>query len=64
MKRRELLEHLQRHGCVLLREGANHSIWQNPATGRREAIPRHAELKRHLARSICRNLSIEVPKGA
>lgn len=64
MKRRELLAHLQGQGCQLLREGANHSIWINPATGRKEAVPRHPEVKRHLARAICRNLSIMVPKGA
>lgn len=46
-----------------LREGGSHSIWVNPGTGRKEAVPRHNEVKRHLARSICRNLSIEVPKG-
>jgi mRNA interferase HicA len=40
MKRRELLAHMQAHGCQLLREGANHSIWVNPATGRKESIPR------------------------
>jgi mRNA interferase HicA len=64
MKRRELLAHLQQHGCRLLREGASHSIWFNPATQRKEAVPRHQEIKRHLARSICRNLSVEVTKGA
>jgi len=64
MKRRELIAHLQQQGCLLLREGANHSIWHNPETGRREAIPRHVEIKRGLVRSICRNLSVEVPKGA
>ena len=26
VKRRELVRHLERHGCELLREGANHSI--------------------------------------
>jgi hypothetical protein len=35
MKRRELLAHLQQHGCRLLREGASHSIWFNPATQRK-----------------------------
>jgi mRNA interferase HicA len=30
MKRRELLRHLNSHGCALLREGANHSWWLNP----------------------------------
>ena len=64
MKRRELLAHLQQQGCVLLREGSSHSIWVNPGTGRKEAVPRHHAVKRYLARSICRNLSIAVPKGA
>jgi predicted RNA binding protein YcfA (HicA-like mRNA interferase family) len=45
MKRRALLGHLQEHGCVPFREGGSHSIWQNPQTGRKEAIPRHAEIK-------------------
>ena len=63
MKRRALLGHLQEQGCVLLREGRSHSVWSNPQTGRKEAIPRHAELKKSLARSICRNLSVAVPPG-
>jgi len=29
MKRRKLLQHLQQHGCALLREGGNHSWWLN-----------------------------------
>src|SRR5258708_2056893 len=45
MKRRALLGHLQEHGCVPLREGGSHSIWSNPQTGRKEAIPRHSEIK-------------------
>jgi|GEM_PF-735232 len=39
MKRRALLGHLQEHGCVAVREGGSHSIWANPQTGRKEAIP-------------------------
>jgi len=39
MKRRALLGHLQEHGCVSHREGGSHSIWTNPQTGRKEAIP-------------------------
>lgn len=64
MKRRDLVRHLEVRGCQFLREGASHTIYTNPATGVREAIPRHAEIKRHLARSICRRLGVEVPKGA
>jgi mRNA interferase HicA len=59
-----LISPLQQHGCQLLREGGSHSVWINPTTGRKEAVPRHQEVKRHLARSICRNLSVEVLKGA
>ena len=64
MKRGELMRHLEAHGCQLLREGASHSIYVNPANGVRETVPRHSETKRHLARSVCRRLGIEVPKGA
>ncbi len=63
MKRRALLSHLQEYGCLAVREGGNHSIWSNPQTGRKEAIPRHKEIKKFLAHSICRNLSVPVPPG-
>lgn len=63
MKRRALLSHLQEHGCQVLREGASHSVWINPQTGRRETVPRHTEVKKHLARSICRNLAVPIPPG-
>jgi len=46
MKRRALLGHLQEHGCVPFRKGGSHSIWTNPQTGRKEAIPRHNEIKK------------------
>ena len=63
MKRRRRLGHLQAHGCVPLREGGSHSIWSNPQTRRKEAIPRHNDIKKFLAPSICRNLSVPVPPG-
>jgi mRNA interferase HicA len=58
LKRRDLLTHLSRHGCVLLREGAKHSWWINPANGKRTAIPRHTEIGAILARKICRDLAV------
>jgi mRNA interferase HicA len=58
MKRRALLGHLQEDGCAPVREGGHHSIWSNPQTGRKEAIPRHNEIKKHLARFI------PIPLGA
>ncbi len=61
MKRHELIAHLKRHGCVLIREGAKHSWWGNPANNRRSAVPRHTEIPDRLARKICRDLVIPDP---
>ena len=52
MKRRELEKRLRHAGCYLKREGGSHSLWINPRTGVVEAIPRHAEVKEHLAWKI------------
>jgi predicted RNA binding protein YcfA (HicA-like mRNA interferase family) len=58
MKRRDLERRLRMAGCVLKREGASHSIWINPATGVKEAIPRHNEIKEPLARKILASLGV------
>jgi mRNA interferase HicA len=58
MKRRDLEQRLRRAGCYLKREGANHSLWTQPATGATEAVPRHAEIKEPLAKSILRRLGV------
>jgi mRNA interferase HicA len=63
MKRRDLLEHLTRHGCRFVREGGEHSIWENPATGRRTSVPRHREIPEFTARRICRQLTIADPRS-
>jgi mRNA interferase HicA len=64
MKRAALLAHLNAHGCVLAREGGSHSIWKNPFSGEIQAVPRHREVKKFTARSICRKLGIPEPEGA
>jgi mRNA interferase HicA len=61
VKRRKLLEHLRSHGCELVREGANHSVWWNPASRRTSTVPRHTELFDQLARKICKDLGIPAP---
>jgi len=61
MKRRDLLLHLSALGCHLLREGGSHSWWSNASSGKRSAIPRHAEINHHLARKICRDLGVADP---
>lgn len=61
MKRRQLLDRLSTYGCVLRREGSNHSIHQNPATGKRTAAGRHTEIDNNAARKICKQPGIPAP---
>ena len=61
MKRRDLLRHLHQHGCQFVREGAEHSIWENLVTSRRTSIPRHREIPDYTAGRICKQLGIPLP---
>lgn len=58
MKRRDLIQHLERHGCEFLREGGNHSIYVNRKARKSSSVPRHREINEFLARKICRDLEI------
>ena len=61
MKRADLIRHVEQHGCVLFREGGNHSIYVNRRTRKSSSIPRHREINEYLARKICRDLEIPMP---
>ncbi len=61
MKRRDLLHHLERNGCGLLREGANHSVFVNRKAQKSTAVPRHREINEFLAVKICKDLEIPKP---
>jgi mRNA interferase HicA len=61
MKRRELIRHLEAHGCFLLRDRGKHTVYANPANNRVSAVPRHREINDYLARKICRDLGIPEP---
>ena len=61
MRRNDLIRHLNRNGCELLREGGNHSIFVNRETRSSTAVPRHREINDFLARKICRDLKIPEP---
>ncbi len=52
MKRVELIRHLKRNGCELLREGGAHSVYYNPNNNQTSAIPLHREINDFLARKI------------
>ena len=61
MKRRELERHLASNGCELLREGAKHSLYVNPANNQTSAVPRPREINDFLVRKICRDLGVPEP---
>ncbi|MEM9913801.1 MAG: type II toxin-antitoxin system HicA family toxin [Planctomycetota bacterium] len=63
MKRRDLERHLSEHQCQFVRRGGEHDMWQNMATGRKSAVPRHKEVKTGMVKGICRTLGIPLPKG-
>lgn len=58
MKRLDLIRHLAKHGCYLLREGGSHSLHVNPSNNETSAVPRHREINEFLCRKICRDLGI------
>ncbi|ELR99729.1 type II toxin-antitoxin system HicA family toxin [Gloeocapsa sp. PCC 73106] len=61
MKRRDLIHYLNQQGCQLVREGAEHSIWENPQNRRRTSIPRHREIPEFTTIRICKQLEIPPP---
>ena len=62
MKRKDLEKHLHKHGCHLLREGGRHSVYHNTENGQTSTVPRHTEIFTPLARKICKDLGIQMPR--
>jgi mRNA interferase HicA len=61
VKRKKLILHLQRHGCVILGEEGDHSRVLNPAKDLRSSVSRHDEINPHLMRKICKQLDVPIP---
>ncbi len=62
MKRRDLIQYIESHGCLFLREGGNHTVYINPnEMNAISTVPRHREVKEFLVRKICRDLKILGP---
>jgi mRNA interferase HicA len=62
MKRKILIQHLEKEGCVLLREGKKHTVYYHPEKEKFSTIPRHTEVVDVLARKICKDLGVLPPK--
>ena len=59
MKRTEFIRELREAGCVLLRHGARHDVYVNPATGQKQPVPRHTEIDDALATHIKKYLGLK-----
>jgi len=57
VKRRDLIKHLEKIGCVFIRHGGKHDWYQNPKTKASQPIPRHREVKEQLAKHIIKMLN-------
>jgi len=58
MKRNAFIKHLKTNGCVLIREGANHSMYMNSANGKKSTVGRHPTLSDLMCKIICKQLEI------
>jgi mRNA interferase HicA len=59
MKRKNFIRQLEKEGCVLLRHGSRHDVYQNPATGKKQPIPRHTEIDDQLIKHIRKYLGLK-----
>ena len=57
MKRKDLIKKLKESGCILIRHGSRHDLYKNPATDKKQPIPRHKEIDEHLAKHILKLLT-------
>ncbi|MCL2600884.1 MAG: type II toxin-antitoxin system HicA family toxin [Treponema sp.] len=57
MKRVDLIKIIEKNGAVFVRNGGSHDWYKNLDTGVAEAVPRHREIKEHLARKIIKRLA-------
>ena len=57
MKHRDLISKIEELGGVFIRHGGKHDWYQNPVSKIAQPVPRHREIKEHLARHILKMLS-------
>jgi mRNA interferase HicA len=58
MKRNAFLKYLKANDCVLVREGANHSLYMNTKNKKKSTVGRHPELSDLMCKIICKQLEI------
>jgi predicted RNA binding protein YcfA (HicA-like mRNA interferase family) len=63
MKTTNFIKFLNLNNCVLIREGGNHSVFQNQLNKKITSVPRHKEVKNNLVKKICKDLDIPAPQS-
>ena len=58
----ELIRLLKKNGCCLVRNGANHDIYQSPITGKLFSVGRHAkeEVRTGTLKGILKDAGIQM----
>jgi predicted RNA binding protein YcfA (HicA-like mRNA interferase family) len=56
---RKVLRALAKHGFIVLREGAGHTILRRESDGCQIAVPRHRELKRGTVRGMAADANVD-----
>jgi mRNA interferase HicA len=62
LKRKDLIRRIEELGVLFVRQGGGHAIYENPFTKDTIAVPRHAEVNEHTAKSIIRKASERTKK--
>lgn len=57
MKRKDLIKRLNDSGCIFMRPESRHDLYKNPATGKKQPVPRHNEIDENLAQHIIKELT-------
>jgi len=58
VKQRKFIKYLEVNGCIMVREGGNHTLYKNTKTGELSTVPRHSNIKEDICRKICKDLGI------
>jgi len=59
MKRKKLIQYLEKNGCLFLKEDKKHTVYYNPSNRKASTIPRHNEIQDLLVKKICKDLEIK-----
>lgn len=59
MKQKEFVRQLIKDGCIFLRPGANHDLYMNHSTSKKQPVPRHTEIDNNLVKHIRKYLGLK-----